>query len=340
MIQGRLISNCRQFVILATLHSNASSPRAFRHLSGTGSSIELRRLPLGSEVIDTMPFEEITVPAPDGYIVPLEVSEAADPSARLLLLPALGIQARLYRKLGALLAGSGISTTALEQRGHGRSALRPSRRCDYGFSEWLRADIPAALDWLHSLEPRVPVFLAGHSLGGHLALMARSLYPQRVAGVVLLTTATPYYRCFHGTTRRQVQFLIAAVPLITAVLGYYPGNRMGFGGREARRLMSDWLVMARENRYSARGMEPEDLERRVRSDSCAVLSVYCDRDDLAPLSAIDGVTRRLENHRIESFEITSDALGAPADHTSWARYPDVAAQAIARWIHGQTDVTG
>jgi predicted alpha/beta hydrolase len=284
-------------------------------------------------------FHEITVPATDGYRVPLEVSEAAEPSARLLLLPALGIQARLYRRLGAQLAASGISMTALEQRGHGRSALRPSRSCDYGFSEWLQADIPAALDWMHSLEPQVPVFLAGHSLGGHLALMARALYPQRVAGVVLLTTATPYFRCYRGITRRQVQFLIAAVPLVTAALGYYPGNRMGFGGREARRLMSDWLVMAHENRYGARGMEQHDLERLVRSDGCPVLSVYCDRDDFAPLSAIEGVTGRLANHRIESFEITSEALGARADHTSWARHPDVAARAIARWIHGQTVLT-
>ena len=79
-----------------------------------------------------MHFHEITVPATDGYRVPLEVSEAAEPSARLLLLPALGIQARLYRRLGAQLAASGISMTALEQRGHGRSAPRPSRNCDYG----------------------------------------------------------------------------------------------------------------------------------------------------------------------------------------------------------------
>jgi pimeloyl-ACP methyl ester carboxylesterase len=113
--------------------------------------------------------------------------------------------------------------------------------------------------------PRAPVFLAGHSLGGHLALMARSLEPERVAGVVLLTTATPYYGCYHGLTRLQVRLLIASIPMLTAMLGYYPGHRLGFGGREARRLMSDWLVMARENRYAASGMASEDLERSVPS---------------------------------------------------------------------------
>lgn len=100
--------------------------------------------------------------------------------------------------------------------------------------------------------------------------------------------------------------------------------------------MADWLVMARENRYSARGMEPVDLERRVRSDDGPVLSIYCDRDGLAPLSAIEGVICRLQNHRLDRFEITSDALGTRADHLSWARHPAVAAQAIARWVTTQT----
>lgn len=279
-------------------------------------------------------MQALSVAASDGYRVPLEVFEALEPRARLLVLPALGIQAKLYRKLGAALAGAGISVVALEQRGHGSSSLRPSRGCDYGFREWLTADIPAALQWLQQREPRAPIFLAGHSLGGHLALMARALYPERAAGVVLLTTATPYYGCFSGGKRLQVRFLIATIPLLTAALGYFPGHRLGFGGREARRLMDDWLVMARRNSYSAQGMQ-QDLERCVRADDGPVLSIYCDDDELAPLEAIEGVTRRLDNHRVDMFEITSEALGARADHLSWAQQPAVAAPAIADWIARQ-----
>ena len=279
--------------------------------------------------------QEITVRASDGYEVPLEVFESPAPRARLLILPALGIQARLYRRLGAQLADCGISTVALEQRGHGRSALRPSRRCDFGFREWLQADIPAALDWLHSRQPQAPVFLAGHSLGGHVALMARSLYPERIVGVVLLTTATPYYGCYSGMTRLQVGFLIASIPVLSAALGYFPGHRMGFGGREARRLMADWLVLARSNRYFASGMEPADVESLVQAEAGAVLSIHCDRDNLAPVAAVEGVTNRLKKSRVEHFEITSDALGTRADHLSWARQPTIAAGAIDRWIAAQ-----
>jgi predicted alpha/beta hydrolase len=278
--------------------------------------------------------QEITTQAADGYEVPLEFFPATAPRAQLLVLPALGIQARLYRRLGALLAEAGINTAAMEQRGHGRSALRPSRQCDYGFREWLQQDIPAALAWLQEKAPGTPVFLAGHSLGGHLSLVARALYPRQVSGVILFTTATPYYGCFHGLMRWQVRFLIASIPIVTSLLGYYPGDRMGLGGREARRLMDDWLVMARSNRYGAEGMQ-QDLEQLVQSDACPVLSIYCDQDNLAPLQAIEGVTRRLRGHDVDWFEITSEALGARADHASWAKHPDGAAEAITRWIGAQ-----
>jgi predicted alpha/beta hydrolase len=184
---------------------------------------------------------------------------------------------------------------------------------------------------MRTANPSAPIYLAGHSLGGHLALMARALYPEQVAGVVLFTTATPWYQCFAGRERWLVRFLIAAVPPLTALLGYYPGDRLGFGGREARRLMADWLVMARDNRYSAAGIE-KDLEAMVQADRCPVLSVHCDSDQLAPLKAIQGVTGRLSNHAIDWFEITSDALGVRADHVSWAKRPALAACAIGTWI--------
>jgi predicted alpha/beta hydrolase len=76
----------------------------------------------------------------------------------------------------------------------------------------------------------------------------------------------------------------------------------------------------------------QDLEQRVRSDGCPVLSIYCDWDEFAPLQAIEGVTGRLSNHRIDWFRITSEELGTRADHVSWAKQPGIAADAIAGWI--------
>jgi predicted alpha/beta hydrolase len=267
----------------------------------------------------------------DNYALPLEVSSAAQPRAQLLFLPALGVQAKLYRKFAETLSAQGISTVVMEQRGHGRSELRPSRQLDYGFKDWLLDDIPTALAWMEQQQPTLPVYLGGHSLGGHLGLMASALNPGKLAGIVLMTTATPWYRCYGGRAALQIRTLIAAVTGTTRLLGYYPGDKLGFGGREARSLMQDWLVMAKHNRYSAAGID-RDIEALVQADTCPVLSVYCDKDNFGPLPAIQGVTRRLTRREVEIQQITSAELGARADHVSWAKHPAPAAAAIVDWI--------
>ena len=97
----------------------------------------------------------------ENYSLPLEVHRAPEARAHLLFLPALGVQAKLYRQLAASLAGQGISTLLMEQRGHGRSKLRASRQQDWGFREWLVDDIPAALELLRQQQPELPVYLGG-----------------------------------------------------------------------------------------------------------------------------------------------------------------------------------
>jgi predicted alpha/beta hydrolase len=283
-----------------------------------------------------MAMQHVSIATNDDYQLPLEVFSAQQPRAHILMLPALGIQAKLYRKLGEQLAAAGYTAVLMEQRGHGRSALRPSRHCDYGFKAWLQSDIPAALGWMQQQHPGVPLYLAGHSLGGHISLMARTLHPE-VVGIILFATATPWYQCYQGASRLQVRFLTVIIPPLCALLGYYPGERVGFGGREARGVMADWLQMARHNRYSAAGIDG-DIEAMVQADDCPVLAIYCDDDAFGPLAAIQGVTNRLGNRDIQWQEISSAALGIKADHVSWAKRPAIAVAAISTWIDQQKTI--
>lgn len=122
----------------------------------------------------------------------------------------------------------------MEQRGHGHSALRASRKVDFGFREWLTEDIPAAVDAIGGRHDE-PLLIAGHSLGGHLGAVWSALHRERVAGLALVATATPYPGHFEARTARQIRLLRALLPVFHTTLGYFPGDRLGFGGREAGR---------------------------------------------------------------------------------------------------------
>ncbi|WP_235969590.1 alpha/beta hydrolase [Anaeromyxobacter diazotrophicus] len=89
--------------------------------------------------------------------------------------------------LAAHLARAGFDCFALDLRGHGRS--RPARRGaprGWSFDDYLRQDIPAALDAIRAATGQDRVLWVGHSQGGLLGLAACAAYPERVAGLVAL----------------------------------------------------------------------------------------------------------------------------------------------------------
>ena len=87
-------------------------------------------------------MQELETRSSDGTGIPLTWFEADTTRCALLLLPALGIQSKLYNRLGEQLAGEGCSVCLMEQRGHGRSNLRPARGTRYCLADILEQDIP------------------------------------------------------------------------------------------------------------------------------------------------------------------------------------------------------
>lgn len=89
--------------------------------------------------------------------------------------------------LAAHLARAGFDCFALDLRGHGaaRRARRGAPRT-WSFDDYLRQDVPAALDAIRAATGQEAVLWIGHSQGGLLGLAACALYPQRLAGVVTL----------------------------------------------------------------------------------------------------------------------------------------------------------
>jgi len=77
------------------------------------------------------------------------------------------------------LGGAGVRVCAPDLPGHGRSAGVPCDRVDL-YREWVR-EFAGAIGWSG-------FFLAGHSLGGAIALDYARSYPEDLAGLILIGT--------------------------------------------------------------------------------------------------------------------------------------------------------
>ena len=266
---------------------------------------------------------------PHGYRIPAGWYPAQSAQARLLFMPALGTPAGFYAPLAGALAQAGISTLVMEHRGIGDSPLRASRETDFGFADVMRDDIPTLIEWLARECPGLPLLIGGHSLGGHYSAIMSGRLPTRIDGVILIACGSPWVGAYNGKTGFQLRLLCRLIPLLNYLFGYYPGDRVGFGGREARTLMSDWLALAKTNVYQAADLA-DDLDGPIRNYAGPVLSVRLADDDHAPESGMAAVNDKFRH--VEKVVINADQLGDRADHYRWARTPDAVVQHILGWL--------
>lgn len=288
-----------------------------------------------ADVNDTLSGEPrvLRVTAADGATAEVLLLAPVGSVRHLLYwLPALGVAAKHYLPLAAALAERGVAVALHEWRGIGSSDRRAGRDQDWGYRELLEYDLAAGLAAARAQWPDLPCLLGGHSLGGQLAALLASGDPAAVAGLVLVASGSPYWRCFRHRWLVGAAYVLA--PAVADLRGYLPGCRIGFGGNEARGVIRDWARSGRRGRYAAAGM-PVDFERRLAALTLPILALRPGNDWLAPAASLEWLLAKMPRSPRAVVALGPDTLGAAADHFSWMRAPSPVADRIAAWLDGQ-----
>jgi len=268
--------------------------------------------------------------ASDGHCWNSLIANAGTPVAGLVWLPALGVPAAKYQAFAEALANQGISTVVHEWRGLASSSLRPSRRVDWGYRELIEMDIPATAQRAAAGNPEVPWLMGGHSIGGQLAALAQARNPM-ARGLVFLATGVPYAAAYPIGQRLLIGGFARLIPALVSAVGYFPGDRLKWAGREAAQLMREWAGTVRSGHYMGVGLG-EDVEQRMAQISVPRLGLRMSEDWLVPKASLDMLLAKLGPGPQQREEFDALRLGAPADHFRWMRKPDALALATAEWV--------
>ncbi|WP_417461018.1 alpha/beta fold hydrolase [Kordiimonas sp.] len=264
-------------------------------------------------------------------IVPVQLFKAEGAhQATLLMLPALGIAARFYRRLAAGLAAQGIQTIVFEQRGHGESPYRAKRGAKFGFDAFLEEDIPAALAFAKQLAENTPLYLGGHSLGGHFSSIIAGRHPDGIEGVVQIACGFPYHGLYAGPPAKKIRTLCRLLPPVCFLLGYFPGQKIGFGGREYRQLMLDWRDWALGGRYDYG--KHTNIEGEIALFGGRVLSISFEKDFFASDEATEYSRTRLKGADQTALKLGRLEQGEHLGHFDWARKPDGVVETVSEWL--------
>ncbi len=206
----------------------------------------------------------------DGETLQAMLFEPVNPTqGPVLVAGGLGIPQSFYAPFAAWLASCGHTVMSFDPRGMGASRRPEHRRSlrglDADLLSWARMDFAAAVRTLcaHCAQPHVA--LVGHSLGFHHAAMTDADTQARLRVVVSVAAGAGYWRDWATPSRRMAPLMLhLAGPLLTPLLGYFPGRRLRMVADLPAPAMRQWSRWCRHPDF-AWGCDPQLVQPSLHS---------------------------------------------------------------------------
>ncbi|MGZ3181824.1 MAG: alpha/beta hydrolase family protein [Telluria sp.] len=167
----------------------------------------------------------LSLQASDGHAVPALHFPHERPRATVVVAGATAVPQRFYERFARFMQESGFEVYTFDYRGVGRAAPPTLRGYDADFLDWSQ-DLAAVVR--HAQAGGTPLFLVGHSYGGH----ALGLLPDdcRVDAMYVFGVGAGWLGWMPRLERVKVWAMWNLLgPLLTRLCGYLPGKRIGFG---------------------------------------------------------------------------------------------------------------
>jgi predicted alpha/beta hydrolase len=180
------------------------------------------------------------------------------------------------------------------------------------------------LEWLRA-KFSVPVHVLGHSLGGQLSVAGISRWHQPGAKVIVVGSGTVHFQAWSGLEKWRILFSTQFASTLARVLGYFPGDKLGFGGVQGKRLIVDWAHASRTGTFR--------LEHGLEQFSPEVLAIHVKGDTYAPRASTERLVRKLVNAQVTWADVEPPAEPKRQDpHFRWMKDPRAVAETAARFL--------
>lgn len=227
----------------------------------------------------------------DGFRLPLRRwNSRGEPTAILLGLHGFNDYSHAFAPLAAELQAVGITTYAADQRGFGAT----DKAGRWHGSERLAQDLRELLTLLHARYPKAPLYVAGESMGGAVAMLAAADPPLEISGLVLIAPAVwsrdtmPWYQ------RIALQTAVHTVPWLKLT-----GEGVDISPTDnpdlLRAMSADPLVI-KETRVDALWGVTQLMDAAQRSglaDRVPILLLYGEHDEIIPKNAFCRLIRTI-----------------------------------------------
>ncbi len=210
-----------------------------------------------------------------------------DTRAAILSIHGFGLHKESFAGFANQMASRGISTYAIDVRGFGSWMGEPGENKKLDFYQTMM-DLRSAIYWVKTMNPGVPVFLLGESMGGAIALQATALFPECVSGLIASVPGSHYY----GGKKTAME---VALRMVRPNAKFKVGDKVIEKATCDKNLRENWLNDPRAKlemtpkqltQFAAFMNQTDDMAKRI--DSVPVLMLQGGKDRL---SKADGTER-------------------------------------------------
>lgn len=222
----------------------------------------------------------------DGVILAGHLWPGGGHRGLVIINAATGVLARYYHRYAAFLASCGFDAITYDYRGIGSSRPQRLRGSPYRWRDWGMQDFAAVLDAAEERAGGRPVMVVGHSIGGFLPGLALGL--DRCSAILTVGAQYAYWRDYAPSARvRHVVKWHVVMPALTAMLGYFPGRRLGWLEDLPAGVAYEWAFRRpRVERSFPAGGRAEAL-RRLSAFRGPLLAISASDDPYGTPAAID-----------------------------------------------------
>ena len=235
---------------------------------------------------------------------------------RIIVAGATGVPQGFYRRFATFAKAQGYEVITFDYRGIGSSKPKTLKGFEMNLLDWGRLDLAAVVDSMS--EDGLPLFIIGHSYGGH----AFGLLPNhhKVSGFYVFGTGAGWHGYMPFSEQAKVLAMWNFVlPIITWWKGYCAWRLLGMGEDLPRSAFLQWRYWCKFPHYFFDDPKMTGLRDLYQSVKTPIVAANALDDRWAMPVSRDAFVKHYSNTSVTKVDISPKEVGGEIGHMGYFR---------------------